>query len=660
MIRKAILIACLCSLVGCSGETFGPNRPPVANAGPDQVVDINVPVWLDGSASYDPEGQPLEYAWELVAAPPGGMATLIMDDDQTTQLVPDVAGVWVVRLVVNDGSLASRPDVAQVRASGQPCEQDQDCDDGLWCNGDEYCSNSFCRSSTRDCSIVADSCNDAGCDEDADQCAPAPVADGTGCDDGLYCTTDDECAGGVCTGQARDCSEAAAECVAGVCDEAGRACVGQPIADGDLCDDGQYCSVNERCSGGTCGGGQPRDCTAAGGGCVDGICDENADQCTGDPLIAGTPCNDAQFCTVNDSCDGLGSCLGDARDCSGLSNQCNQGGCDDAADQCVALPVNDGSACDDGLYCTSGETCLAGNCAGSDRDCDDGDTCTLDACDEANDACDNQLIPNPNTEGVWVGGSCTDSVDNDCDRLVDDADPDCQECQNDGDCDDSNPCTNNTCQNNNCSISLVGNGTGCDDGRYCTNPDTCTDGICSGPNRDCSAQGDQCNQGVCNECTATSTKSALRETAPGARRGIAASWPTTATTATATMAPGSVCGNPPTRGSPAATGSSAPIPTHARLAPVRGPRGTAPVLATSATTASVTKGATSVPSSPRAGEPRVMTASTATDRINAMERGAAKATPGIPVWAGRPVTRPASRRTTTASPRREPPAGARR
>jgi len=511
MIRKAIVIACLYSLIGCSGETLGPNRPPVANAGPDQLVDFNIPVWLDGGGSYDPEGKRLEYAWELVAVPPGALATLITDNDQATQLVPDVSGVWVIRLVVNDGSLASQPDVARVRVVGQPCEQDQDCDDGLWCNGDEYCSNNFCRSSTRDCSMVADSCNDAGCDEEIDECAKVPKADGIVCEDGLYCTVDDACDGGVCTGGARDCSEAAAECVAGVCDEAGRACVGQPIADGDLCDDGEYCSVNERCNGGVCGGGQPRDCTAAGGGCVDGMCDEDADQCVGDPLIAGTPCNDGQFCTVNDSCDGLGNCQGDDRDCSALSNQCNQGGCDETAEQCVAVPANEGSGCDDGLYCTTGDTCQSGNCVGSDRDCDDGDTCTLDTCDEANDACDNQLIPNPNAEGVWVGGTCTDTVDNDCDRLVDDADPDCQECQSDQDCDDSNPCTNNTCQNNNCSTTLVGNGTACDDGRYCTDPDTCTDGICSGPNRDCSAQGDQCNQGVCNESAGRCESQPIRE-----------------------------------------------------------------------------------------------------------------------------------------------------
>lgn len=512
MNTKTIFLAGLIFLAGCSGETPGPNRPPVANAGPDQVVDLNDPAWLDGSQSYDPEGRRLGYNWEMVAVPAGGKASLIVDDEEVSQLVPDVTGIWVVRLTVSDGSLTSEPDVVQVRAIGQPCERDEECDDGLWCNGEEYCANNFCRSASRDCSFVADSCNDAGCDEEADRCIPVPVPDGIECDDGLYCTVDDQCTGGACSGQARDCSEAAAECVAGMCDEAGQECYGQPIADGDLCDDGQYCTVNERCNGGQCGGGQPRDCSASGGGCVDGVCDENADRCAGDPLIAGTPCNDGQFCTINDACDGLGNCLGDPRDCSGLSNQCNQGGCDEGVDQCVALPANQGGSCDDGLYCTTGETCQSGNCTGGrDLDCEDSDPCTIDACDEANDRCDHQLVPNPGAEGVWVGGTCSDGVDNDCDRLVDDADPDCLECQNDGDCDDSNPCTVNTCQDNHCSTALVTDGTSCDDGRYCTDPDTCTGGICSGPNRDCSAQSDQCNQGVCNESAGRCEGQPIRE-----------------------------------------------------------------------------------------------------------------------------------------------------
>ena len=235
-----------------------------------------------------------------------------------------------------------------------------------WCDGlDNDCDGDTDEECTA-CQTDAD-CVDAG------SCLQGTCTDGvcsteTGCEDGLYCTTGEACISGACTaGQPRDCSGMSAECVEGVCNEDSDSCEGRPMQDGEDCDDGQYCTVDETCLAGACQGGQDRDCSAS---CIDGSCNENQDRCVGTNLDAGTPCDDGLYCTENDACDGQGSCLGDARDCSGLDDDCNQGVCDDQADACTAVPANQGGPCDDGLYCTDGDSCDAGVCtAGGPRDC---------------------------------------------------------------------------------------------------------------------------------------------------------------------------------------------------------------------------------------------------------------------------------------------------
>jgi|CXWL01.1.fsa_nt_gi hypothetical protein len=45
------------------------NQPPVADAGPDQTVQEGSPVLLDGTASYDPDVEPLTYQWTQLFGP---------------------------------------------------------------------------------------------------------------------------------------------------------------------------------------------------------------------------------------------------------------------------------------------------------------------------------------------------------------------------------------------------------------------------------------------------------------------------------------------------------------------------------------------------------------------------------------------------------------
>jgi hypothetical protein len=84
------------------------NTAPTANAGPDQTVEqasaAGTQVTLDGSASSDPDENPLTYRW----AWPGGSATGV----KPTVTLP--LGATSVTLVVNDGQADSAPDTVLI------------------------------------------------------------------------------------------------------------------------------------------------------------------------------------------------------------------------------------------------------------------------------------------------------------------------------------------------------------------------------------------------------------------------------------------------------------------------------------------------------------------------------------------------------------------
>lgn len=206
--------------------------------------------------------------------------------------------------------------------------------------------------------------------------------------------------GGVCVAEGTQNPDNACE----VCAPSVSATSFSPM-DGAACDDGLFCTTDDVCSGSTCGG------TARA--CSDGIdcngeesCDEAGDACApGTPTCAaGTMCEPSSDTCIA-TCDGCsvdGICRADGE--INPANECEV--CDPAASS-TAWSANDGAGCDDGLFCTTGETCSSAACAGgAPLDCGDGVACNgLETCDETTAAC----LPGATT--CASGETCDASMD---------------------------------------------------------------------------------------------------------------------------------------------------------------------------------------------------------------------------------------------------------
>lgn len=98
-----------------------PNVAPNAHAGPDLNAATGTTVHLDGSSSSDPDQgpAPLSYRWSFDAVPTGSSLTnagITGQDQAAASFIPDVDGVYLLRLMVSDGDPPSE-DTVQIMAT---------------------------------------------------------------------------------------------------------------------------------------------------------------------------------------------------------------------------------------------------------------------------------------------------------------------------------------------------------------------------------------------------------------------------------------------------------------------------------------------------------------------------------------------------------------
>ena len=122
--KAIIIVFVIFQLAACGGTGNtsggdGGNRAPTADAGGDRDIAVDTLVTLDGSGSSDPDTDALSYRWTLFSKPANSNASLIDSNRVTPSFTTDVAGDYVIQLIVNDGSADSLVDFVTVTASSQ-------------------------------------------------------------------------------------------------------------------------------------------------------------------------------------------------------------------------------------------------------------------------------------------------------------------------------------------------------------------------------------------------------------------------------------------------------------------------------------------------------------------------------------------------------------
>ena len=330
-----------------------------------------------------------------------------------------------------------------------------------------------------DCPSPGAACFVAVCNPQAHRCELGFAAGS--CDDGDPCTADEVCQGGTCTAATFVCGCASdADCAS----KSNNACAGPLKCDVAT----SKCVIKP---------GGVTVCPSDGNPCTIAVCDKQSGACSSAPAD-GLACDDANPCTTGDVC-AKGACKGATGVCPCTNNA-----------ECAGFALD---------KCTTKVLCdaLSGNCTpvptGKKSCPDDGNPCTLTACDAVTGACLNSPLVAACDDGdpCTVGDFCHNSV---CTA----GKPGCG-CQVTADCkllDGADKCAaRHTCQVGVCAVDPTSavacpphptpacalnacvpttgvcapkphnEGDACDDGNACTKPDICKLGACLGDTSGC-------------------------------------------------------------------------------------------------------------------------------------------------------------------------------
>jgi hypothetical protein len=256
-------------------------------------------------------------------------------------------------------------------------------------------------------------------------------------------------------------------------------------ATGDVQDDGgdnNAPSTGGDASGGSGTGGAAaatcaEDCSAiAAPDCFEAVCNDGMHEgpigaCVVVPTVDGATCDDGLFCTVNDACV-AGACEGGPQNtCGAELEPCQDVVCDESTQACDYAPSVNGASCAPTSLCEVNGVCTAGACVGQQKDCSfaPGAECNTVSCNPASGVCEGP--PDSSKDG--------------------------QACQQSGDlCMVDKTCNNGQCLGGgpkDCGALTVG----CQNGVCDANSGNCV-GMAVPAGGTCLDAADACNTGVCD------------------------------------------------------------------------------------------------------------------------------------------------------------------